>query len=159
MRRGPASEDVLTFSPSGQGISKASACCRNSLQSYTIGRLSNPEGVTMSNLENALQEIREEYKHAQLRLEKLDEVIRGLVGLNSLAPSDNGARRSRIISASARRRISLAQKARWARVRAGNVVSIASKRGKRTMSTAGRKRIAAAQRARWAKVRAAKKAA
>ena len=113
----------------------------------------------MANLENALQQIREEYKHAQLRLEKLDEVIRGLVGLNSLAPSRTGARRSRTLSASARNRISLAQKARWARVRARNVVSIASKRGKSTISAAGRKRIAAAQRARWAKVRAAKQAA
>ena len=113
----------------------------------------------MENLENALQQIREEHKQAQLRVEKLDEVIHGLVGLNSSAHSRNGAGRSRTLSASTRRRISLAQKARWARVRAGNVVSIASKRGKRTMSAAGRKRIAAAQRARWAKVRAAKKAA
>jgi hypothetical protein len=108
----------------------------------------------MSNLQNALQQIREERNQVQLRVEKLDEVIRGLAGLNSSAPS-----RSRIMSASARRRISLAQKARWARVRAGKVVSIAAKRGKRTMSAAGRKRIAAAQRARWAKVRAANKAA
>jgi hypothetical protein len=70
------------------------------------------------------------------------------------AGEGNGAGRSRTLSASARRRISLAQKARWAKVRAGNVVSIGSKRGKRTLSAAGRKRIAAAQRARWAKVRA-----
>ena len=111
----------------------------------------------MLNLENALQEIRDERKQAQLRVEKLDEVIRGLVGLNSLSPSRNGARQSRTMSASARRRISLAQKARWARVRAQNVVSIASKLGKRTISAAGRKRIAAAQRARWAKVRAGQK--
>jgi hypothetical protein len=108
----------------------------------------------MANLENALQQIREERKQVQSRIEKLDEVIQGLVGLNSFAPS-----RSRTLSASARRRISLAQKARWARVRARNIVSITSKRGKSTISAAGRKRIAAAQRARWAKVRAAKQAA
>jgi hypothetical protein len=108
----------------------------------------------MANLENALQQIREERKQAQSRVEKLDEVIQGLVGLNSFAPS-----RSRTLSASARRRISLAQKARWARVRGRKVVSIASKRAKRTITAAGRKRIAAAQRARWAKVRAAKQAA
>jgi len=112
----------------------------------------------MSNLQNALQQIREEHKHAELRLEKLDEVIRRLVGLNGSASAGNGVRRNRM-SVSARRRISLAQKARWARVRAGNVVSIAAKRGKRTISAAGRKRIAAAQRARWAKVRAANKKA
>jgi len=113
----------------------------------------------MSNLDNALRELREQRKQAQLRMEQLDEVIRGLVGLNGSASAGEGAGRSRIMSASARRRISLAQKARWAKVRAGNVVSIGSKRVKRTISAAGRKRIAAAQRARWAKVRAAKKAA
>jgi hypothetical protein len=113
----------------------------------------------MENLENALQQIREEHKQAQLRVEELDEVIHGLVGLNSSAHSRNGAGRSRTLSTSARRRISLAQKARWAKVRAGNVVSIGSKRGKRTISAAGRKRIAAAQRARWAKVRAQQKKA
>jgi hypothetical protein len=113
----------------------------------------------MSNLKNVLQQIRDERKQAELRVEKLDEVIHGLVRLNSSAPSRNGVGRSRTLSVSARKRSSLAQKARWAKVRAGNVVSIGSKRGKRTISAAGRKRIAAAQRARWAKVRAAKKAA
>jgi hypothetical protein len=113
----------------------------------------------MSNLENALQQIREERKQAQLRMEQLDQVIRGLVGLNGSVSAGKGAGRSRIMSASARRQISLAQKARWARVGAGNIVSIATKRGKRTISAAGRKRIAAAQRARWAKVRAGLKKA
>jgi hypothetical protein len=113
----------------------------------------------MSNLENVLQQIRDERKQAQLRVEQLDEVIRGLVGLDGSVSAAKGAGRSRIMSASARKRISLAQKARWAKVRGRNVVSIASKRGKSTISAAGRKRIAAAQRARWAKVRAAKKAA
>ena len=50
----------------------------------------------------------------------------------------------RTLSASARKRISLAQKARWA------------KRPKRTMSASARRKIAAAQRTRWAKVRAKK---
>ena len=111
----------------------------------------------MANLNNALQQLREERKQAQLRVGKLDEVIRGLVGLNSSVSAGKGAGRRRTLSASARRRISLAQKARWARVRARNVVSIASKRGKRTISAAGRKRIVAAQRARWAKVKAQQK--
>ena len=111
----------------------------------------------MSNLENALQQLREEHTQAQLWVEKLDEaisVVQGLVGLNGSSPSGNGALGSRTMSAAGRRRISLAQKARWAKVRAQNVVPIASKRGKRTISAAGRRSIAAAQRARWAKVRA-----
>jgi hypothetical protein len=61
------------------------------------------------------------------------------------------------VSAAARRRIAKAQRAGWARMRARNVVSIASKRGKHTISAAGRRRIAAAARARWAKFRAGKK--
>ena len=113
----------------------------------------------MSNLKNVLQQVRDERKQVQLRVEKLDEVIRGLAGLNWSASAGNGAGQRHTMSASARKRISLAQKARWAKVRGRNVVSIASKRGKGTISAAGRKRIAAAQRARWAKVRAAKKAA
>ena len=55
------------------------------------------------------------------------------------------------VSAAGRKRISLAQKARWAKAKGQ------APRPKRTISAAGRRRIAAAQRARWAKVRAAKK--
>jgi len=56
-----------------------------------------------------------------------------------------------IRSASARKRMSLAQKARWAKTKGR------APKPKRTISAAGRKRIAAAQRARWAKVKAAQK--
>jgi hypothetical protein len=62
-----------------------------------------------------------------------------------------GSGSSHTMSAAARRRISLAQKARWAKVK-GRAL-----KPKRTISPAGRKRIAAAQRARWARVRAGKK--
>jgi hypothetical protein len=55
------------------------------------------------------------------------------------------------MSAAGRRRISLAQKARWAKTKGR------APKPKRTISVAGRERIAAAQRARWAKVRAGKK--
>jgi nucleoid-associated protein YgaU len=59
------------------------------------------------------------------------------------------------VSASARRRMSLAQKARWAKRAAKN--QEAATRPKRTMSASARRKIAAAQRARWAKIRAGKK--
>ena len=58
------------------------------------------------------------------------------------------------MSASARRKISAAAKARWAKVR--GTAKAAPK--KRTMSLAGRRKIAAAAKARWAKFRAAQKA-
>jgi hypothetical protein len=96
-------------------------------------------------LESITKQIREE-------VAKLNQVLRLLEG--------TGVKQAKAtkhtMSAAGRRKISLAQKKRWAKARAGNVVSIASKRGK-GISAAGRKRIAAAQRVRWAKVRAAKK--
>ena len=116
----------------------------------------------MSNLDNALQQLRDEHTQAQLRLKKLDEaisVVQGLVGPNGSVSAGKGTLGSRTMSAAGRRRISLAQKARWAKVRAQSVVPITSKRGKRTISAAGRKRIAAAQKARWARVRAEQKKA
>jgi hypothetical protein len=60
-------------------------------------------------------------------------------------------KRGRTLSASARKRMSLAQKARWAKAKGH------ASKPTRTISAAGKKRIAAAQRARWAKVKAAKK--
>ena len=59
----------------------------------------------------------------------------------------------RKMSAAARRKIGLAQKARWAK-RKG--IEPAAAPAKRRMSAAGRARIAAAARARWAKIRASK---
>jgi hypothetical protein len=57
----------------------------------------------------------------------------------------------RTLSASARKRIGLAQKARWAKAKGH------APKPKRTISAAGRRKIAAAQRARWAKLKAEKK--
>ena len=67
--------------------------------------------------------------------------------LAALGSTGSNGTRPHTMSASARRRISLAQKARWAKQRAP--------KPKRTISAAGRRRIAAAQRARWAKVKSA----
>jgi len=71
----------------------------------------------------------------------------------------------RVVSASARKRMSLAQKARWASVRKESQPAVRAAKttravpAKRTMSASARRKIAAAQRARWAKVKAAKKTA
>ena len=113
----------------------------------------------MANLGNALQQLREERKQAQLRVEKLYQAISVIESLNGSGVSRKGARPTRFVSAVSRRKMARAQRARWARARAHNVVPIAPRRGKRTISAAGRKRIAAAQRARWAKVRAQQKKA
>jgi hypothetical protein len=72
----------------------------------------------MSNLSSALQQLRQEQKQAEQRVEKLRSaisVIEGLVGRNGSGA--NGAGPGRVISAAARRRMALAQKLRWAKVR------------------------------------------
>ena len=106
----------------------------------------------MTSLINALQQLRAERGRAQTQVEKLDQAISAIESLNGSA----GMRRagSRIISADARRKMSLAQKARRARER-GNGSTAARK----PLSVAARKKIASAQRARWAKFRAQQKAA
>jgi hypothetical protein len=53
-------------------------------------------------------------------------------------------------SAAARRKMALAQKARWAKIRGESASTAPAPRAKRTMSAAGRKAIAEAQRKRWA---------
>jgi len=78
----------------------------------------------------------------------------------------NGGSGSVIVKSSGRKfsaagleRIRAAQKARWAKVHAGQPAKAAkpAKTGKRKMSAAGRAAIIAAQKARWAKVKAGKK--
>ena len=123
----------------------------------------------MANLNNAIRQLRQERKHAQLQIEKLDSaisVLEGLTGSISAIPTRNGSRPKRKVSAAARRRMARAQKARWAKPRKGSASLHTAKadgapRVKRTLSPAARRKIAAAQRARWAQVRAeqSKKAA
>jgi hypothetical protein len=107
----------------------------------------------MSNLENALKELREKRRRAQVEIETLDQLISGIESLNGARGSISATQTTRFVSAASRRKMAQAQKARWAKVKGG------PPKPKRTISVAGRKRIAAAQRARWAKLKAGKKAA
>jgi hypothetical protein len=119
----------------------------------------------MSNLENALKELREKRSRARVEIEKLDQIISGIESLNGTGVLQQPSQPSRVISAASRRKMALAQKARWASVRKQSqpAAAIAKATGatptKRTMSAAARRKIAATQKARWAKIRAAKKAA
>jgi hypothetical protein len=94
---------------------------------------------------------------SELRVERtrlvnqLKHVDAALVVLGKLNGESSSARPRRTLSASARRRISLAQKARWAKRNAKGLAG--AKKPKRTMSAAARRKIAAAQRSRSAKVR------
>ena len=80
----------------------------------------------MSNLNSALQQLRDERKQAQSQVEKLDQAISVIEGLSGRTNTNtsNGSRRGRSLSAAARKRISEAQRARWAqrKKQAGSVI-------------------------------------
>jgi hypothetical protein len=96
----------------------------------------------MANLAGVLKELEQERN----RLNQVIQVVGNLVEWNGTGA--RARRLKRTLSAAARRKISLAQKARWAKTR-----RVAAPTKVRTMSRAARNKIAAAQRARWAKWR------
>ena len=116
----------------------------------------------MANLENALRELRTERKQAQLQVERLDQAISVIESLDGSGTSRHPNPPKRIISAASRRKMALAQKARWVKARKESQPAAAAgsvhKKG-HTMSASSRRKIAAAQRARWAKIRAGNKRA
>jgi hypothetical protein len=76
----------------------------------------------MTNIAKALSRLREERREAQNQVQKLEEAITVLEKLTRGQGSSYGGaqhRAKRVLSAAGRRRISLAQKARWAKVRQG----------------------------------------
>jgi len=126
----------------------------------------------MGNLNNALQELRAERKQAQLQVEKLDTAISVIESLNGTGasrqanqPTRTESAPSRVISAASRRKMALAQQARWAKIRkesqstVGTAKTMAPAPVKHTMSAAARRKIAAFQRARWARIKAQQKKA
>jgi hypothetical protein len=100
--------------------------------------------ANLKGLASIVSELRVERTNLANQLERVDAALSVLVGSSHRKPR-------RALSASARKRMSLAQKARWAKAKGR------APKPKRMISAAGRKRIAAAQRRRWAKVKAAKK--
>jgi hypothetical protein len=92
----------------------------------------------MENISAVVQQLKKELERAKREVERYG------AALVALGSSKLGGQR-RTLSAAARKKISLAQKARWAKQNGQDA------RPRRTMSAAGRRRIAAAQRARWAK--------
>ena len=105
----------------------------------------------MANLSGVVQQLKKAHTEAQGEVKRLGSALAALGVLTGRSP----ARKQRTLSAAARRKISLAQKARWAKRSTNTQTGTA--RPKRKMSAAGRRKIAAAQRARWAKVNARKK--
>jgi len=72
----------------------------------------------MTNIAKALARLREERRDAQNQVQKLGEAIAALEKLTrGTGITGGGQRVKRVLSAAGRRRISLAQKARWAKLR------------------------------------------
>jgi len=101
--------------------------------------------ANLSGLASFVFELRAERTNLVDRLRPVDAAFSVLGKLN-------GGSSGHAVSASARKRMSVAQKARWAKRASKN--QSAPMKPKRTMSASARRKIAAAQRARWAKVRA-----
>src|ERR1019366_2396900 len=99
----------------------------------------------LTGLVSIVSELREERTNLVTQLKHVDAALSVLGRLNG-----GGTAPKHHVSAAARRKMSLAQKARWAKVATKPV---------RRMSAAARRKIAKAQRARWAKVKKLKSAA
>ena len=109
----------------------------------------------MSSLRGLLSIVLELKKERANLVNELRHVDAAISVLGKLNGGRTEVKATRTISASGRKRIAAAQRARWAKLKAKNVLSIATKPGQRTMSASARRKIAAAQRARWAKVKRA----
>ena len=104
--------------------------------------------TNLAGLASFVSELRAERTNLADRLRHVDAA---LSVLGKLGGGRNSSRPKSGVSALARKRMSLAQKARWAKAKGR------APKPKRTMSPAARRKIAAAARARWRKFRATKK--
>ena len=144
--------------PTGQEMEQVSLKATLSTAFHYAARIPRPEpasscraflrpdiihrGSQMKHMIGVVQQLKKERERAQQQVRRIDEALAALGSARSTG--------ARTLSAAARRKISLAQKARWAKAKGH------APKPKRTISLAGRKRIAAAQRARWAKVSTSK---
>jgi hypothetical protein len=89
------------------------------------------------------------------KIEALNTELGSILGAPaSVSPK---APKKRGMSAAGRAAVAAAQKARWAKVKAGKPTAKVPAKKKRTMSAAAKARISAAAKARWAKAKAAGK--
>jgi hypothetical protein len=109
----------------------------------------------LKGLVSIVSELRAERTNLVTQLKHIDAALSVLGKLNG---GSSYTKPRRALSSSARRRMSLAQKARWAK-RASSKSQLAAVKPKHTMSASARRKIAAFQRARWAKVKAQQKKA
>ncbi len=118
--------------------------------SATIAKTLQDPSLTNSARMRGMANLSQIIDDLKVERERIDNAIRALTSLNGTAPKVSPRR---TVSASVRRRIAAAQRARWARVKGTQ----SGARPTRRISAAGIARIRAAAKARWARVRAAKK--
>ncbi len=113
-------------------------------------------GNEMANWSGVVKQLKEERDRVTKQLSALNAALAAFVGVYGGEPV-SPANGKRTVSAAARRKMSLAQKARWGKV-ASNVQPkqpTATAKPKRVVTAASRRKMAPAQRARWARVRKA----
>lgn len=95
---------------------------------------------------------------------ELDQILAGIGGSAAIAPKPTSApapRKKGGMSAAGRARIVAAQKARWAKLKAGKTAAQPAQepkpKAKRKISAEARAKMAAAAKARWAKIKGAAK--
>lgn len=104
----------------------------------------------LTGLDKIVTELRTERTNLTNQLRHVDAALSVLAKLHGkLEVNGNSSKRGTRLNAAARMRISLAQKARWAKMRSSSNGS--------HMSEAARRKISRAQKARWAKIRAQNK--
>jgi hypothetical protein len=108
----------------------------------------------MFDVRMTLQKMKHERASMQAEIDKLDQAI---AALQSLTGSSSAVRVKPGLSANARRRISQAQKKRWAKVKQANGTARRTGPRRPRISAEGLRNIVEAQRKRWAKVRATAK--
>ena len=116
----------------------------------------------MANLSRIVGDLEVQRKQVRYQLDRIDTAISAIRGLSdrngASGHSSRIIRPRRRLSAAARRKISQAKRAWWAKKAADGQTGTGAP-GKRIVSAVARRRMAAAQKARWAKVRQQKKAA
>jgi 16S rRNA G1207 methylase RsmC len=115
----------------------------------------------MGNLSVVVRQLKKERTRLADELHRVTAALTafGKVYISGSNPNAAANHTKRTLSAAARKKISLAQKKRWAAGRKEWKPAAAEAPAKRSMSASARRKIAAAQRKRWAKMRAGKKKA
>ncbi len=117
-----------------------------------------PTKLTPEIITAAIFGFEEQKRRIDAKVAELRVLLDGGPAAETAATPEPATRKRKKFSAASRRKMALAQKARWAKIKGKSEPSApkAAPKPKRKLSAAGRKAIIAATKKRWARVRAAK---